>query len=243
MRRGALIVFAGATTARVVYAQDAFEIQVYDAETAPRGQPGIELHVNQHVLDGARDETHVTLEPHLGVARWAEVGGYLQAALTTAGDLDYAGVKLRAKVRWPSRLWKQRIGLALNGELSAVPAQFEPNLWGSELRPIVDLSVGRFYASVNPILATDLAGDRVGRPQLEPAVKVALKLADGISVGAEGYGAFGPLDDLGADHVTRLLGVIDIAGARFDLDVGAGWQWGSPDHVVAKVILGLHPRS
>ena len=137
---------------------------------------------------------------------------------------------------------ERRIVLALDGELSAVPARFEPNVWGSELRPIVDLSVGRFYAAVNPILATDLQGTLAGHPRLEPAAKLAIKLDDASSLGIEGYGAFGPIDDLGAERVTRLLGVLDFTGDRFDVDFGTGWQWGTPDHVVAKIIIvGVHP--
>jgi hypothetical protein len=37
----------------VAYGQNAFEIQVYDSTTAPRGEVGIETHLNQHVIDGA----------------------------------------------------------------------------------------------------------------------------------------------------------------------------------------------
>jgi hypothetical protein len=222
-------------------AQDAFEIQVYDTTTAPRGEPGLELHLNQHVIDGAPDETHATFEPHLGLADWAELGGYFQTALTTTGELAYAGVKLRMKLRWPRRLWRDRLGLGVNGELSVVPSRFEPDVWGSELRPIADLWLGDLYVAVNPILAIDLAGAIAGHPQLEPAAKVAVRLHPAVMAGVEAYGGFGPLDDLGSEHVTRLFGVVDLVGSWWDLDLGAGWAWGETDHVVVKLILGVHP--
>jgi hypothetical protein len=110
---------------RVAHAQDAFEVLVYDVDTAPGGEPGLEVHVNQHVIDGAPDETHATFEPHYGLADWAELGGDFQTAVTTTGDVAYAGVKLRLKARWPRRVMSDRIGLALNGEISAVPSRFE----------------------------------------------------------------------------------------------------------------------
>src|SRR5262245_3308377 len=88
-------VLAFAVVARPAAAEDAFEIQVYDANTAPPGEAGIELHLNYHVIDRAPDEIHVTFEPHYGILEWAEVGGYLQTATTTTGDVAYAGVKLR----------------------------------------------------------------------------------------------------------------------------------------------------
>jgi hypothetical protein len=225
----------------MAHAQDAFEIQVYDATTARRDEVGIETHLNQHVIDGAANETHLTFEPHYGLTDWAELGGYFQTALTTGGDLAYAGVKLRLKLRRPGRVWEDRIGLALNGELSAIPSRFEPQVWGSEIRPILDLTDGALYASINPILTVDLRGELAGHPQLEPAAKLAVKLRETVAIGAEAYAAFGPIDDLGSEHATRLLAVVDLTGEWWDLNLGVGYGWGDPDHAVAKLILGLHP--
>lgn len=222
-------------------AQDAFEVQVYDTETAARGEPGLELHLNQHVIDGAPNETHLTFEPHYGLAAWAELGGYFQTAVTTTGELAYAGIKLRLKLRRPQRVWDDRIGLALNGELSVVPSRFEPAMWGGELRPIIDLKEGRLYASFNPILAVDLRGDEAGHPLVEPAAKVTVKLHSEIAVGVEAYGAFGPIDDLGSEHASRVFGVVDLSGSWWDVNLGAGYGWGSTEHVVAKLIVGIHP--
>ena len=70
-----------------------------------------------------------------------------------------------------------------------------------------------------------------------------MKLTERMAIGAEAYGAFGPLDDLGSEHASRLLGVVDLTGDWWDLNVGAGYGWGSTDHVVAKLIVGLHPRA
>jgi hypothetical protein len=240
-RAAALVAAAVLAPPAVAHGQDAFEIQVYDSATAPRGEVGIETHLNQHLIDGAANETHLTLEPHYGLTDWAELGGYFQTAMTTSGDLAYAGVKLRLKLRRPRRVWEDRIGLAINGELSAVPSRFEPQVWGSEIRPILDLTTGALYASINPILTVDLRGELAGHPQLEPAAKIAVKLRETVAIGAEAYGAFGPLDDLGSEHVTRLLAVVDLTGDWWDLNLGVGYGWGSPDHAIAKLILGLHP--
>lgn len=226
----------------VARAQDAFEVQVYDTETAARGEPGLELHVNQHAIDHAAGETHVTFEPHYGLAAWAELGGYFQTAVTTTGDVAYAGIKLRLKLRRPQRVWGDRVGLAINGELSAVPARFEPDVWGGEVRPIIDLTAGRLYAALNPILSVELQGDVAGHPQLEPAAKIAVRLGPEVAVGVEAYGAFGPIDDLGSEHASRLLGVVDLTGAWWDVNLGGGYGWGATDHVVAKLIFGIHPR-
>jgi hypothetical protein len=236
-----LSLLALVTLTTTALAQDEFEIQVYDAETAPRGEPGLEVHVNYHLIHDAADALHVTFEPHYGLLPWLELGGYLQMAWNTSGDFDFAGGKLRAKARWPRRVWEDRVGLAVNVELSAIPSQFEPNTWGSEVRPIADLRVGRIYAAINPILDIDLRGQLAGHPQLQPAAKFAI-VAGRAMFGIEAYGAFGPIDDLGSETVERLFGVIDVRGPWWDLNAGIGASWGTPDHPIAKLILGLHPR-
>jgi hypothetical protein len=241
MRAGVVAVVVSA--ARLARAQgDQFEIQVYDVETAARGEPGAELHANFHSITNAPDELHLTLEPHYGVTSWIELGGYFQTATTTTGDELYAGVKLRCKLRKPGRVWRDRIGLAINVELSAVPARFEPNVYGSEVRPVVELAIDRFYAAVNPIVTIDLAGALAGRPQLDPVAKVAVRATRRLAFGAEGYAALGPIDALGSEHATRLYGVVDASGSWWDLEVAAGWAWATSDRAVAKVIFGVHPR-
>ena len=239
MRRLALLaVVLISTTAR---AQDEFEIQVYDVETAKQGEAGLELHLNHHLIHAAPDQTHLTFEPHYGLQSWLELGGYFQTALTTSGDFAYAGVKVRLKARWPRRVWDERIGLAANVEVSAVPARFEANVWGGEVRPVLDLVVGRLYAAVNPIIDFDLQGAVAGHPQLQPAVKVAVVITPALMIGVEAYGAYGPVDDLGSEKVERVFGVVDVKGSWWSLDVGIGASWGLPDHPIGKLIFGLDP--
>ena len=227
--------------AGVAHAQDEFEIQVYDSNTAQQGEVGLELHLNHHLIDGAANQTHTTFEPHYGVSDWLEVGGYLQSSTARGDALDFAGLKLRAKARLPHRVWEDRIGLAVNTELSGVPSRFEPAVWGSEIRPIADIQLSHFYASVNPIITVDLAGDLAGHPQLEPCAKLEVLLARGIGVGLEGYGAFGPFDDLGSENVERGFAVVDYVGRQFDLNVGVGLTHGSTDHPAFKLIFAMHP--
>lgn len=228
-----------ATPAR---AQDPFEIQVYASETAARGEPGLEIHANHHFVRDTGDASHLTFEPHYGLLDWLELGGYLQTARTD-GDGAFGGGKLRVKVRTPERLWHDRIGLAVNTELSAVPEQFAPDVWGSEVRPIADITTTHFYASFNPILDIELAGELAGHPQVEPAAKLAVRPFPRWSIGVEAYGAFGPIDDLGSESVGTLLGAIDYAGRWLDLNIAAGPSWGGDDRAIIKLIVGVHPTS
>jgi hypothetical protein len=242
MRRAVLVLVLIASTS-IAYAQDEFEIQVYDADTAKLGDPGLEVHVNEHLYPQVSDAAHVTFEPHYGLRAWLELGGYFQTAMNTSGDFAYAGVKLRAKLRWPRRVWCRRIGLAINFELSDVPAQFEPNVRGTEVRPIADLRVDRWYASVNPIVDTDLRGAYAGRPQFQPSAKLGFALDDAVMLGAEAYGAYGPFDALGSEDVERVYAAVDLRGRWWDLNIGVGVNRGVADHPIAKMIFGIHPSS
>jgi hypothetical protein len=242
-----------ALCATAAAAQDRFEIQVYDTEVAEAFHFGLELHTN-YVLSGSRATSadgalatehvlHTTLEPHLGVFGWGELGGYLQGALRPGGSFDYAGVKLRFKARWPAKFFDDRLGLAINFELSRIPGAYEPNVWGTEVRPAIDLRIGPLYASVNPIVTTDLQGPLAGHPQLEPAFKLALFARPDLSFGSEYYAALGPFDALlpvaGQNH--RLYGVLDFASDYLDLNLGVGRGFGTAEPWVAKAIFGVHP--
>ncbi len=238
-------------------AQDRFEIQVYDAEIAPPGGVGVELHYNT-VADGTSQPsadgelatnhlTHLTLEPHVGIASWCELGGYLQAAVLPDGSLRYAGVKLRWKMRIPHRFAGGLIGLALNLELSIVPAAFEANVYGSELRPVIDVRWKRLYFALNPIIGFDLGGAQAGRPQIQPAFKFSVTVNSALALGIEYYAAFGPVTAVtpAAEQVHRLFAVLDVfhrvsQHLDFDLNAGVGYNLtGSGDRWVAKAIFGL----
>jgi hypothetical protein len=238
MRAALLLVVAGSS---VAYAQDPFEIQVYDVETAHQGEPGLEIHINEHLIKGAPDQTHTTFEPHYGLRDWLELGGYLQSSVATGERYTFAGAKLRLKARLPKRYWDDRLGFAINGELSIVPSQFEPAVYGSEIRPIAELRMRRLFAAINPILTTDLAGDFAGHPQFEPCAKLAWLVTPALGLGVEGYAALGPLDDLGAESVEQAFGVVDINARAWSLEVGVGVNHGSADHPVGKLIFGIHP--
>ena len=252
MRPSALLALSVSLASFSAAAQDRFEIQVYDSEVAEAGHFGLELHTN-YVFAGSRGTSpegelatehvlHTTLEPHLGLFGWGELGGYLQGALRPGGSFDYAGIKLRFKAKWPEKLFNDTVGLALNFELARIPGAYEPNVWGTEARPVIDARVGRFYASVNPIVATDLQGPLAGHPQLEPAVKLAVFARPEVSIGGEYYAALGPFDSFlpAARQNHRLYGVLDLATDSFDLNLGVGRGFGSAEAWVAKAIFGIH---
>ncbi len=255
-RRFAILLALVACAAR---AQDPFEIQVYDSATAAHLETGIEVHANYSGRMSAAAPAgpvsatdrvlHLTFEPHLGLADWAELGGYLQTALRPDGSYDYAGAKLRFKARLP-RPVAGVLGLAVNTEVSWLPRAYSESRFGAELRPIADLRVGPAYLAVNPIVDFDFEGALAGRPQLEPAAKAEVMLLDDLlGLGVEYYAALGPLiaGNGSWQQVHRIFAVVDLmqipAGpVRLGLDVGVGHGLAADEGWIAKAIVGVEPR-
>jgi hypothetical protein len=244
--RALVVVLLCAGAAR---AQDPFEIQVYDVSTAPALTPGLEVHLNGF-LHGSKQTSpagelptnhvvHATLEPHLGLTDWLEAGAYLQSALRPDGTYDYAGTKLRLKARLlePAFGW---LGLALNGELSWIPAAYEAERRGGELRPILEARRGPLGFWLNPIISFSLTGGF--HPELEPAAKAAWSVTEAVSLGIEYYAGLGPIDALRplSEQVHRGFGVIDLATRWLGLNLGIGGGSG-PDSFIVKAIVEVHP--
>lgn len=233
-------------------ALDAFEIQVYDGTADGPGQPGIELHANS-VVSGEREavppelpanhQTHLTLEPSLGITRWWEIGMYLQSTILPDGTLDYAGVKLRAKFVRPG--WtSERLRWGVNIEISDLPPSYDRNRWGAEVRPILAYATpgGHLAFAFNPILDFDLAGATRGWPSLEPALSALFVLGGLFSIGLEYYGDLGPVDRpsrAGAEqhYLFEVINVLCWRRIELNLGVGEGLTAASNPFVV-KMILG-----
>lgn len=236
-----------------VRAQDAFEIQVYNAETAAPQAVGVEAHLNHFFVgsllaDGdelpTNHVTHLTLEPHIGIADWCEAGGYFLSAIRADGTFDVAGLKLRFKVRWPKRLWGV-LGLALNHELSFTRNDYEAGQLAAEIRPVIDLQWERLYLAANPIIAVPLGGAQAGSAAFEPSFKASARVLPFLNVGAEYYAAFGPIRTPTplAQQAHRLFGALDFewkwGRQSYAVNFGVGYGFTGPEKWIAKLIFSF----
>jgi hypothetical protein len=223
-----------ATSANGARAADPFEIQVYDGTANPVGIPGLELHLNDWAT-GQREATppeaplhgqfHATLEPSLGVMPFWELGAYFQMAeRPDDGTVDWAGAKLRSKFVTPPR-WDANWRLGVNVELAYLPATYDHDRWGTEVRPIVAWQNKDWLFAFNPILDQSLAGSGASDgPSLEPALKVARALGP-VALGLEYYAALGPLASLlplrqELHYVYETIDLLNVE--RFELNIGVG---------------------
>jgi hypothetical protein len=182
-------------------ALDPFEIQVYDAETLPKGDAMAEFHaltrpeVAQPAIgpsSGFLDPglLHLAFEPQVGIAPQMEVGAYFETALWPDGSFRIEGGKLRFKVRVKEGAWP--FEAAINFELGLSDQVTGEPLWGGELRPILMKKLGPVRIMVNPIVGWALWP--LAAPTFEPAAKVNCEVLWNIAAGLEYYGDIGPID-------------------------------------------------
>ena len=239
LRRLRLALFVSAAVAclpRTALAVDPFEIQVYDGTADAPGQAGLETHLN-HVANGVRTaegpelplhrQTHVTFEPSFGVTPFWELGGYLQTAVRSDGQYDYAGVKLRSKFVTPPSFFHHALRFGLNFELSNLPETYDRNVWGGEVRPIVAWETKHSLLAVNPILT------RSAEWSFEPAAQ-ALALLPGVAgAGLEYYGSTN-----GEQYLYEVVNLLTDETLELQVGVGEGLTSES-NPLVFKAIVGI----
>ena len=233
-------------------AADPFEIQVYDGTANDRGGFGLEAHLN-HVANGLREavapelapdkQTHLTLEPSYGVTNWWELGAYFQTAVRKDGAFDYAGTKFRSKLVTPPG-WHEHVRLGLNFELALLPATYDPDRFGVEVRPIAAWESAHVLLAINPIVGVSLAGAGLkAGPSLEPAALGLVKIQETVGIGVEYYSSLGPVGSgllpvsQQEHYVYEVAHLISEENVELSWGAGEGLTEGS-NRLVFKVIVG-----
>lgn len=234
-------------------AQDLFEIQVYEYETVDKGKWNLETHFNQIThgtksYEGAVAPTngqyHLTWELTRGITENFEMAGYLVTAVRAGGGYEFAGWRLRPRVRAPQR-WKLPVDLSLSFELGFPRPQYEANSLTFELRPIVEKELRWMRLSFNPTLGRALRGpDTKEGFEFEPTAKFAyfIKKKDWFNVGMEYYGATGPITGFNrlGEQIHILVPSADIffnEHAMVNLGVGYGLTH-TGERLILKMRLG-----
>jgi hypothetical protein len=227
------------------------EIQVYTDDMDDPGQFGVELHVN-YALKGAKEPSHegemqshhrlqITPEFSYGLTKTLEAGLYLPVAMSSDGNFYGNGLRLRLKYIAP-REEGARFFWGLNAELGKSAQRVSESAVGLELRPIIGYRDPLWLVSFNPILDTDLSANVSNVPKFEPALKVARKTGEGVHLGAEYYGEYGPVHHTipAGEREHYLYGVVDMDIKGFDLNFGIGHGLrNASDQWVAKAIIAF----
>jgi len=185
-------------------AQDLFEIQVYEYETVEKCKWNLETHFG-FMARGTREfegkvaptdgQAHLAFELTRGITEDFEMAAYLILARPEGKAPEYAGVRLRPRIKAPER-WKLPVDLSLSIEVAFPRPQYEANSVTFELRPIIEKTFSRARLSFNPVMGRALRGpDRGEGFEFEPGAKIAyfLRSKDKVNLGIEYYGSTGPI--------------------------------------------------
>jgi hypothetical protein len=129
-----------AFTNSLTHAQDSFEVQVYESDLVPVDQYELDMH-NIFVEHGSTSwdgtvapsnhQEHLAFEFTRGMTDYFEMGSYLLFAHRPDGASEFAGFRLRPRVKAPDD-WKLPVGLSLSAEIGFPQLQYEPNMLRSK---------------------------------------------------------------------------------------------------------------
>jgi hypothetical protein len=189
-------------TAVPAVAQDPFEIEVYGYGTAARGEWELETHLNYTArgtttydrgIAPTEHQTHLALELTRGLTNHWEVAAYALAAYRPGAGVEYAGWRVRSRVRSPES-WRLPVDLGLGAELEFPPAPYDENAAGLEIRPILARRFGRVEIRFNPIVERGLRGRDTSSAsgwEFKPCARVGGTVSRALAVSLEYYGKTG----------------------------------------------------
>jgi hypothetical protein len=253
MGRACLFALAFTLLCAGARAQGNYEIQVYGADTIPPKQLMVELHSNftpegqKNLIDGVyptNHQEHESLELTEGVTDWSEVGFYVFTSEQDGHGVQWVGDHIRPRVRVPDS-WHWPIGVSLSTEVGYQRAQYSPDTWTWEVRPIIDYSINRWYFAVNPALERTWHGPDVNQGiGLSPGAKVSFDFTKVVSAGVEyyaDYGRIGAWDSL-HNQQQQIFVVSDLnVSPKWEINFGVGvGPTAGTDHLIVKGILGRH---
>lgn len=228
-----LVMIAGSVT----LAQDSFEVQVYESDIVPVNQYELDMH-NIFVERGStawegtvapsNHQEHLAFEFTRGMTDYFEMGSYLLFAHRPDGATQFAGFRLRPRVKAPDD-WQLPVGLSLSAEIGFPQLVYEPNHVTLEIRPIIDKTVGRWKFDINPIMTFAFDGPEADQGMgLEPEGMIAYEvIPDQLRLMLEYYSALGPAHHLlpTSQQVHILYPKIEYAFSQFFV-VNAGFGEG-----------------
>jgi hypothetical protein len=233
-----LLAAAALIAAPGVEAQDPFEIHVYEYEPLTWREYSLEAHLNldpqgSHLRDGSllatHDQSHVTVEPTIGLTENLALGFMFLNAWEPGNLPQFAGWRVLPHFYAPEN-WDLPFRLGFVAEFSFQNSNYEENTRRAELRPILDREFTHWQVVFNPVFERALHGPGTRRSwNLEPALLVRWK-RKGFSPSIEYYGEIESLDEppRAQPEVHQLfLGGDWEAAEIFSVNLGAGFDLGS----------------
>lgn len=219
-------------------AQDPFEIVVYAPATLPRGEWELETHLNYvahgtTAFDGTvaptEKQTHLTFELSHGITSWWEAAAYFLSAYRPGLGAQYAGWRLRSRVRAPAR-WNLPVDLGFSAEIEAPQPAYGGASPTLELSPILGVRFGAMRVGFNANLERDLGRGEAAASEeeweFEPSAMIAWRVSPVVSARLEYHGALGEktAQSQGSTSVHQLFPGVDLTlGQETTLGLSVGF--------------------
>ncbi|HEX5229119.1 MAG TPA: hypothetical protein VFW44_15485 [Bryobacteraceae bacterium] len=205
----------------LAYAQDPFEIQVFEYEPLPLGAYNYEEHLN-YVASGAREldagaatlarQLHASSELTAGITQEARLGAVALTAYVPGSGWQYAGFRVLPQFYAP-KSWGLPVNLGLAAEFSFERSLFDQDTRHVELRGIVERHIGRLQMDGNLVFGRALHGP--GTRGVEPSARIGWQQWRNLTPSIEYYSALGSLD-----------GLLSLANQTHLVFPGADWKIG-----------------
>jgi len=196
VRLSSSAVWLASVFAPVAWAQDPFEIHIYEYEPMALGEYSLETHLNFNA-QGTRQpdgtllptdhQTHLTLEPTAGISPNFAIGFMFLNAWEPGNSPQFAGWRVLPHFYAPES-WGLPFRLGFVAEFSFQNQRYEENTRRAELRPILDREWEHWQVVFNPVFERALHGPGTRRGwNFEPALLLRWK-REKFSPSVEYYG-------------------------------------------------------
>jgi len=179
--------------------QDAFDISVYPAATASRGEWDFDGQVNytnrgstgfSGALAPTQGQVRFTGQLTRGITDHWEISAFVLGAQVPTLGLEYAGWRLRSRLDAPDS-WRLPVQLGLSVELENAQPAFNESKRGLELAAVLERRIAGLQLIVNAAFERDLTGP--GHEfEFEPKARAAARVSDAVKLGVEYYSTTAP---------------------------------------------------
>ena len=220
-------------------AQDLFELEVFEYESARPGEYEVEVHTNA-LTSGSmagvpaaanHRPVHVSVEVKRGWAEKFETALFLQTApFGSRGSARFAGGHARAKYQF-GEIGSTQLRVAASAEYAFNRAVFDHELQTFEMRGIVDYERGRLLLTANPAVEVVTRGPEASlAPVFDISARAGWQLSQRLSAAVDYFSAAAT-----TRHLLPEPGAHPLMFAGFDIDVGSGWEFGlSAGHCLTR---------
>ena len=229
-----------------LHAQDPFEFEVYTPATAAPGEWELGINTNyvargDTAFDGpfapTEHQTRLAAELGHGLTRNIEVAAYALLARADGQGVDWAGWRLRTRVRAPDH-WRLPVDLGVNVEVEGTDVRYGEHKHALEVAPIAAWSRGPVVLAFNASFARGLGGTGKNEFEFEPKASAAVAVGRVITLSTEYYNSPEDAGGTGPERPRRQMvipGATFLLGDDFRWNVGVGFGLSSTtDDLVLK---------